>query len=333
MEKSKVLTIVVPSYNVEKYLSETMDSLILCKSLPSLEIIIVNDGSKDRTLEIAEAYNQQHPESVTVINKANGGHGSTINSGLEIATGKYFIVIDGDDWVDNKVMDELVSFMESVDSDVIVTGHYRNYINNGKEEVYTYPETKGFKADVAYLNSHSYQIPMTDICYKTDLLHKVGLRIQEHTFYVDEEFCTIPFEVVETVTFFNHGFYHYRIGDAGQSISIKNMVARVDHKTRVLERLLSKYKENEMPVENKYYFLNRISTVVNTTLLIYLVLFDDKQKGKELANKMYNSVVAVEPEIASICQSQFRKLSMLNKVHFPGKWWESYKRFQYRIKH
>lgn len=333
MEKSKLLSIVVPSYNVEKYLSDTIESLMKCESLPSMEIIIVNDGSKDSTDEIAESYKKKAPESIIVIDKENGGHGSTINSGLQIASGKYFIVIDGDDWVDNNVLDELVAFMATIDSDVIVTGHYRNYINNGKEEVYTYPEEKGFSADVAYLNCHSYQIPMTDICYSTEMLRKVGLQIQEHTFYVDEEFCTIPFEIVDTVTFFSHGFYHYRIGDAGQSISIKNMVARADHKLRVLERLISIYKGRLMSADNKSYFANRLSTVVNTTLLIYLVLFENKKEGRSMAEKLMEDLKAGAPDIADKCEAQYKKLLFLNKVHFPGTWWESYKRIQYKIKH
>ena len=91
----KILSIVVPTYNVEKYLERCIDSLVYDeKVLNDLEILIVNDGSKDNSLQIAKKYEKQYPNTIKVIDKENGGHGSTINAGLKVATGKYFRVID-----------------------------------------------------------------------------------------------------------------------------------------------------------------------------------------------------------------------------------------------
>ena len=99
---NKVLTITVPSYNVEKFLENTLDSFLDERILEDLEVLIVDDGSKDRTAEIGKQYEERYPDTFRVISKENGGHGSTINRGIKEARGTYFKVVDGDDWVDRK---------------------------------------------------------------------------------------------------------------------------------------------------------------------------------------------------------------------------------------
>ena len=96
----KILTITVPSYNVEKFLENTLDSFVDERVLDAIEVLVVDDGSKDRTAEIGKGYEAKYPGTFRVISKENGGHGSTINRGIKEARGKYFKVVDGDDWVD-----------------------------------------------------------------------------------------------------------------------------------------------------------------------------------------------------------------------------------------
>ena len=96
---AKVLTIVIPAYNVEQYIDRCLESVTThVDSLDDLEIIVVNDGSKDNTLELAQRYAVKYPQSVRVIDKPNGGWGSGINRGIEEATGKYLKTLDSDDW-------------------------------------------------------------------------------------------------------------------------------------------------------------------------------------------------------------------------------------------
>ena len=84
---NKVLTITVPSYNAENYLLETIPTMLSVSNPEKLEIIIVNDGSKDNTLAVAQQLKENYPETIVIVDKENGGHGSTINSGIKIATG------------------------------------------------------------------------------------------------------------------------------------------------------------------------------------------------------------------------------------------------------
>ena len=108
----KILTVVVPAYNIETYVKQCLDSFVQKEILDDIEVLVINDGSKDRTVELAEAYVRKYPETFRVINKENGGHGSTINRGIKEASGRYFKVVDGDDWVEGEAFVKLVRFFK-----------------------------------------------------------------------------------------------------------------------------------------------------------------------------------------------------------------------------
>ena len=107
MENEKVLTISIAAYNVEKYLDNTLNSLI-CNKMDKLEVIIQNDGSKDSTCEVAKKYVEKYPNVFILNDKKNGGYGSTINASLKMAKGKYFKQLDGDDWFDTSNLDSFI---------------------------------------------------------------------------------------------------------------------------------------------------------------------------------------------------------------------------------
>lgn len=330
--KEKVLTVVIPSYNVEKYLTETLESFVNCKNKEKIDIIVVNDGSRDGTLKLAENYEENYKNFIKVINKENGGHGSTINSGLKEAKGKYFIVVDGDDWIDSTIMDEFIDFLQDKKEDVIVTGHYRNYINTGKEEYYTYSESKGFSCNLDYILKKNYLIPMTDICYKTSLLHKINLRIQEHTFYVDEEFCTLPFIEATSFCFFGQGFYHYRIGDINQSISVKNTIQRIEDKKKVLKNIYTLTLDKCYDENNKEYIERKMSGIANSILLINYVYISNKKEGYNKGKLFYHEIKNKYPLILERCKKNNRRFLVMNRMLVNEQMWRSYQQLKYKIK-
>ena len=116
----KILTVTVPSYNVEKFLENTLDSFVDERVLDDIEVLIVDDGSKDKTAEIGRKYEEKYPDTFRVISKENGGHGSTINRGIGEAKGKYFKVVDGDDWVDQDGFAELIQRLKTCDADYVL---------------------------------------------------------------------------------------------------------------------------------------------------------------------------------------------------------------------
>ena len=114
-ENDKWLTVVVPAYNAEKYLEYNLQSFLSPSAQEKLEIIVVDDGSTDGTAQIADHYHEAYPEIVKVIHKENGGHGSGINAGIRAATGRYFKVVDADDWVDHDALEKLLAYIASLD--------------------------------------------------------------------------------------------------------------------------------------------------------------------------------------------------------------------------
>ena len=110
----KYISFAIPCYNSEAYMAQAIESIL--PGGEDVEILIVNDGSKDRTAEIGKEYEEKYPGIVKLINKENGGHGDAVNAGLSHASGKYFKVVDSDDWVDRislmKILNVLKNFEE-----------------------------------------------------------------------------------------------------------------------------------------------------------------------------------------------------------------------------
>ena len=131
---NKILTVSIAAYNVEKFLEKTLDSLII-KDIDSLEVLIINDGSKDGTLHIARKYEKEYPNIFRVINKENGGYGSTINVGIDNANGKYFKQLDGDDWYEKDNLKEILNILQNSDEDIIYTPYIEFYERDGSSNI------------------------------------------------------------------------------------------------------------------------------------------------------------------------------------------------------
>ena len=221
-----VLSIVVPAYNVEKYLEKCIVSLLNYEESYKTEVIVVNDGSNDRTSEIAKKMAAVSNGIVKVIDKENGGHGSTINAGLKAATGKYFRLIDGDDWVDSGELEKLVSILEKEDADLVLTKGSYAYIEKSLFETIVDYDTleEGRKYHFEDLIYYGYGFKehgplLSTSNYKTELLKKADFRISEKKPYVDMEFNSFSIQYIDTVKFYDLDIYRYLIGREGQTVS------------------------------------------------------------------------------------------------------------------
>lgn len=243
---SKILTVIIPSYNVEKYLRNSLESYISDYLEEKLEVLIVNDGSKDRTAEIAKEYENKYPKLFKLINKENGGHGSTLNVGKQYATGKYTRVIDGDDWVDTRLLEKLVHKIEDTqtDIDVILTPHTRVYEGSNRKEVIENDKLisgKTYKiVDILDKIERIYQLH--GICIKTEILNKIP-SITENCFYVDQQYVVYPLKYVRELLYLNIPSYQYRIGIGEQSMSMKSQQKNRKMLIKVSETLIDYTKE------------------------------------------------------------------------------------------
>ncbi len=247
-----VLTIAIPSYNVEKTLRSTVISILDQRNAGKLEILIVNDGSSDRTAEIAaelqaRAFSPARP-LIRVINKENGGHGSTINVGLEQARGKYFKIIDGDDTVDSEELAKLIDILETEDSDVVVNNYVEDFAHDNALTIQNpylslKPGIQYYFDDLCF--SHYgfglFGPIMSCSSYKTQVLRSAGFKLLEKAYYVDMELNTYVSIFCSTVTYYNLNVYRYFLGQVNQSVSQSSYIRNYKHHENVCRRMVEAY--------------------------------------------------------------------------------------------
>lgn len=305
---SKILTITIPSYNVEPYMNEVLPTFLDPAVMDKIEILIVNDGSKDGTAALGKEYEAKYPGVITLVDKENGGHGSTINKGIELATGKYFKVVDGDDWVDTVAFIKFVNFLEKTDSDVVATPHYR--VNEETKE----KELRGFEGveyekeyrvdDVLLTLRDKYQ--MHNLTFKTDIVRKIP-KISEHCFYVDVEYIMYPLKYLETISFLNEAVYQYRVGNANQSVSTQNFMKNRNMHKHVIGNVLKYYETEELSAAKKEFLKKRISLLIDTQLRIYLC-FEPSDEIKQELLEFYHNVKNTDPTLLDMLEGKIFKL-------------------------
>lgn len=278
----KILTVSVAAYNVQKYLHNLCDTIIASDALGDIEVLIVSDGSKDQTPDIAREYEARYPDTFRLIEKENGGHGSTINTGLRNANGKYFRALDGDDWVDSQGFKQTVDFLKTVDVDMVMSNYYE-CVEGQKPLLKEMPleENRIYKfGDIAdkfcWFHYHS-------VIYRTDLYREHSIReLDEKCFYVDSEFMLFPIPFVETVCYCSTPLYCYRLGINEQSVSAESKMKHVKDSNKVAKTLLNFYVSLPENMEKKkYQFITRaVSRQMNWHLRL-LAEFGTSAKSKK----------------------------------------------------
>lgn len=216
---NKVLSIIIPTYNMERYLEKCLSSLII-DGLERVEVIVVNDGSKDRSLDIAQSFASKYPESFVIIDKDNGNCGSCINAGLYKATGKYVKVLDADDYFDTDNFAQMLALLEELDVDLFLADYTRVYDEGEKRESLPLPKCTvfDFTAECKKLKKILLKIWMHNIVYKRENLISISYKQTEGIFYTDNEWKYWPMATVRKAYYWDHSVYNYLIGREGQSV-------------------------------------------------------------------------------------------------------------------
>ncbi len=284
----KLISFTVPCYNSQVYMKKCIDSLLTGGR--DVEIIIVNDGSKDGTLKLANEYKENYPDTVKVIDKENGGHGSGVNAGLKAAEGLYFKVVDSDDWLDTDALNELLGVIrlhlsEGRLPDLYVTNFIYDRVYDGTKHVSSYekkmPQGKIFGWDGVKKFRFSHMMLMHALLYKRENLLKSGTRLPEHTFYVDNIFAYKPLPFMQTVYYLNVDLYHYFIGRADQSVNRKNIIARYEQQLLVMREMTDAYSWDEikkMPKGLKNYMWHSLEVIMMTTLFFTCAEYSKERK-------------------------------------------------------
>lgn len=257
-QATKVLTIVVSSYNSQDYLARCLDSLLPVPD--DVEAIVVNDGSTDDTALIAERYATEHPGRILVINKPNGGHGSGINTGLRLARGHYFKVVDSDDRLEPEAFHALVEALRALVTagagpDLVVTNFVYDKQGKRRKHVMSYgnvfPDGRTVSWHAAGRFRVSQYLLMHALTYRTGLLRQFGLDLPEHTFYVDNLYAYGPMALERTIHYLDVDLYQYFIGRPDQSVSEAVMVKRADQQLKVNRLMIGHLPSRDTPLPRR----------------------------------------------------------------------------------
>ena len=273
-------------------MSKCINSLLIGGE--EVEIIIVDDGSSDRTAEIAEDYAEKYPTIVKAIHQENGGHGQAVNTGIKNATGLYFKVVDSDDWVNQdayyeilKTLYDLTRGAETVD--LLISNFVYEKQGATRKKVMQYrhcfPTNQIFGWDeVRHMKKGQYLL-MHSMIYRTKLLQECGLELPKHTFYVDNLFAFEPLPYVKNLYYLDVNFYRYFIGRDDQSVNEKVMIKRIDQQIRVNKLMVDAYincgNTNKRLKEYMFSYLDIITTI-SSIMLIRANTEESLQKKKEL---------------------------------------------------
>jgi glycosyltransferase involved in cell wall biosynthesis len=245
-----------------------------------VEILLIDDGSTDDTASLADELQEQYPTIIRAIHKENGGHGSAVNTGIENAAGVYYKVLDSDDWFDResllKVLDVLRDFVQDGNGvDMLLANYVYEKPSVHKHKAIRYdgvfPENQVFGWNDVKRFKASQNILMHSVIYRTKLLRRCGLKLPEHTFYVDNIFVYTPLPYVKTMYYLNVDLYRYFIGREDQSVNEQVMISRIDQQIRVTKIMIDEYDLTKIKNKKLRDYMVKYLTMMMTVSSIFLI--------------------------------------------------------------
>ena len=329
----KLLTVAIPCYNSAEYMAHAIESVLPAGEL--VEVLIIDDGSKDETLSIAQDFERRFSGQCKAIHKENGGHGDAVMTGIRNAQGRYFKVLDSDDWFDSDAFVRVLKRLQDTvdregDIDLLLTnfvydkvGAKHKYVTRythtlPEERVFGWSDTRSFHAG-KYIQMHS-------IIYRTSLLRECGLKLPKHTFYVDELYAYVPLTMVERMLYINENVYHYFIGRADQSVQEDIMISRIDQAIRVQQMMVSSVKLSDIPDRHKRGYMLRYLEIV-TTVASVLLIKSGTPENRRKKRELWAYIAQQQPEVYVILKRRF--LGRL--THLPGRLGRSATLMGYRV--
>lgn len=302
----KLISFAIPSYNSEAYLHHAVDTIL--SGGDEVEIIIINDGSKDGTAQIADAYAQKYPSIVKAVHKENGGHGSGVNRGVQEASGLYYKVVDSDDWVDEKALKSMLATIRGhVSKNIEPDVYFANFVYDHAEDQSTFvrhfrrqlPAGRLFGWNEVKPFYGSQLLLMHSVMFKTEIIRESKTVLPEHTFYVDNLFAYRPLPLCKKLYYCDVDLYHYFIGRSDQSITIENLTRRYEQQIRVMKCMYDSYSYDElMDMESglKKYMLHCLGAISMNTMMFCCSGGDDAAR-REAYNEFWKHLGEQDPKL------------------------------------
>ena len=314
----KILSISIAAYNVSQYLEKALDSIVNSKYINRIEVFVIDDGGTDESLQIAKNYEMRFPHSINVIHKENGGYGSTVNLSVQLATGKYYKLLDGDDWFDTEGLNSLIEFLISNEADWVLTEtvKYKNDIADtskiGKWAAY---DKKVLSVDSIKDNLY---VGMWEITIRTEILKSSLRKLPEHFLYTDILYVVYPLPYIQNIGFVSAPVYCYRLGRDGQSVTRESRNKHINEYLELVEIVKNYYSEIKGNALSEV-IKQRFFTYYKYQIFNYLLL--------PLSGTVRKKIIELEKETKNkykefydYAGKESRKINLLRKTHYLAYW-------------
>ena len=331
---SKLLSIIIPTYNMAALLPRCLDSLVAAQGAEeTLEAIVVNDGSKDNSLEVAQDYQKRYPQIVNIIDKPNGNYGSTINAALPMAKGKYVKILDSDDWYDTEGLGKFLGMLADLDADMMIT-HFTQIGAKSREVVKyntmgrePYEYGKVYDLDSVLRDGYIRFFLMHALTYRTDLLRSINYRQTEGISYTYLQWACYPVFYAQTICFCDINLYQYNLDREGQTMAPEVLLKSANQLQKVTDDMLGYFENHISDVSEsrrkwiEQYFVNRLR------LLYKLYLLDMPR-----ADFKADDLMAMEAKYKPVCEKYGWKIRLYpeNKIlrtEYMSYWQRKHKRW------
>lgn len=278
----KILTLIIPTYNMEKYLSYCLDSLIVdIERMKALEVLVVNDGSQDDSLKIAREYECKYPQTFRVVDKENGNYGSCVNRGLKEAAGKYVKVLDADDSFDTDNFCCFLDFLQNTDADLVVSDFVVVDEDKNITRIFVHELPYGILSidDVCTTKDFSH-IQMHAVTYRRSILFNLSYKQTEGISYTDQEWVFTPMVGVKSVCHFKKCVYKYLVGREGQTMNPSIKAKRISHTCQCVYAMGRAYEQYKHSVSEqlRLYFHGRLYYMIKEVYVSCFLNYSDQNK-------------------------------------------------------
>ena len=311
----KVLTVSVAAYNAEQYLREVLDSFVDIPQMDKIEVFVVDDGGTDNSLAIAKEYQSKYPQTFIPVHKMNGGWGSTVNYSINHAHGKYFKLLDGDDYYDKVNLSKFIDYLNIIDADIVVSP-FISFEDISRKKVETFSPDSSYKTNTVYnieKVQNEFPLAMHAFAVRTELIQSHGIRVREKYLYRDMEFTSRCIECAETIMFFDKPVYFYRLGREGQSVSKSSYLKHIDEHADIVITILNISKNCSNNKKRILYDLARGACVQQYVIYFYT----SKTKSMKMKLIEFDRIIQEYPDFYKSIVLPWH-IHILRKLRFNG---------------
>lgn len=318
----KVVSFIVPAYNSEAYLEKCLKSFLHEGILDDIEVLVINDGSTDKTDEIGETYAKKYPGTFKIVNKVNGGHGSVINLGTKLATGKYLKVIDSDDWVITENLPAYIDALRTLEADVVLTNYHMIDMSTGNKTGWTmFLPCYGIATELEILMEEWKSVDRCftfhGITYRREFYLNKGHDLLEGVYYEDHEYATIPCCFAKSILPLDLYLYEYQVGNSTQSVATINQLKHLDDLEKVIRTMKKFYLANmdRMTSAGRLYFIRKLETVFHSYFKMACLAEKPKTLGYQKSRKIYRELIQNQSELCKQLRVKYCLFMLMNRLH------------------